>query len=154
MKNSWKSVANLKRNPDSAPHFFSEIKSSMGDFKIKMWVRIPTMFDFGAHFRWTYDYYWVLLITIYRNSWLISGFWDRKHLVNVTEVSGKSLELRNDRVRKLHPLLHCFAEFQNERAASLMQRAKKLHLEFRLMLLKYALDPTSKVDKTTIRKFL
>ena len=72
----------------------------------------------------------------------------------MTEVSGKSLELRNDRVRKLHPLLHCFAEFQNERAASLMQRAKKLHLEFRLMLLKYALDPTSKVDKTTIRKFL
>ena len=56
----------------------------------------------------------------------------------MTEVSGKSLELRNDRVRKLHPLLHCFAEFQNERAASLMQRAKKLHLEFRLMLLKYA----------------
>ena len=33
---------------------------------------------------------------------------------------------RNDRVRKLHPLLHCFAEFQNERAASLMQRAKKI----------------------------
>ena len=56
----------------------------------------------------------------------------------MTEVSGKSLELRNDRVRKLHPLLHCFAEIQNERAASLMQRAKKLHLEFRLMLLKYA----------------
>ena len=56
----------------------------------------------------------------------------------MTEVSGKSLELRNDRVRKLHPLLHCFAEFQNERAASLMQRAKKLHLGFRLMLLKYA----------------
>ena len=74
----------------------------------------------------------------------------------MTEVSGKSLELRNDRVRKLHPLLHhCFAEFQNERAASVNATSKKrLHLEFRLVLLKYALDPTSKVDKTTIRKFL
>ena len=78
------------------------------------------MFDFWSAtcFRWTY--YWVLLITIYRNSWLISGFWDRKHLVNVTEVSGKSLGMigwENYTLARTGK-----AEIQNERAALVVRK--------------------------------
>ena len=130
-------------------------KIQHGGFKIKMWVRIPTMFDFGAHFRWTYDYYWVLLITIYRNSWLISGFWDRKHLVNVTEVSGKSLELRNDRVRKLHPPTPLLRRISKWKSGKFNATRKKIAFRIQINATQIRfLDPTSKVDKTTIRKFL